>query len=893
MSNAITALLVECAWKGAALLTLGLAGTCLLARDSAAARRWVLVATMLGLLLLPAASPTLQQFGLILPVEYERVEAVTATGTGAPGAGNDLRLQENASTIGNNAAQETGANPSNLSRLVAMAGPDLESGPRDEFQEITPTLQRDESHSVSFWLAVAWFSGCVVMMVPILAGTYVVRRLERSAADVTLNPLGARVARVAAELGIRRPITTLVTAERSIPMTWGVLRPRVLLPRESQSWTSARLQMVLLHELTHIRRCDCMALWTGQLARAVHWFNPLAWWGLHRLHVELENSCDDEVLASGTDPADYAEELVEITSGLPRSAWAASVALAVGRNHRIRCRLEAILDDKRNRRSLPGRSIGRLAACGLAFTLGVGALQFREAAAINSSSIQPVEVRSASRVRSEVELASAEPSPEVLSAAGAGTAEPGSKLAKSDQPQAALSSPLSQKSLAEIQALIKSRYARPADEHALTESAINGMLKSLNDPYTEYMSPERLGELYMALDGSLTGIGVQVSMEEGRMTVLTALPDSPALQAGLRPGDVVLAVDGKSVEETGVPVAIAAIRGIAGTTVKLKLRRAGGNEEELAIPRKAISPTSVQGIAISPAGQWQYWIDEGKKIGYVQITEFNKHTADAFRKTVESLQEAGLKGLLLDLRQCPGGLLDAAVDVARSLLPEAVIVSVRGQSDPEHVYRSTGEGALTQFPLIVVVNEHTASAAEVLSAALRDNGRAVILGTRTYGKGSVQSIFNVGDAGAVRLTTAYFYSPKGGVIDRQPESASWGVDPNDGMYVPVSADRFVKWSKAHKLRSVIDPSRPGNKVSVETFSPERVEKDLADPQLAAALRSMTAKVVEGEFARVGQSEASLQAHYLLRDRLRSLQKQHDDMLKQMEKINKELQSVEQ
>lgn len=895
MSLSFIDLLFESAWKGSVLMLLGTLASICLSRRSATARRWVWFSTMLGLLLLPAAPSVLRACGWSLPVAIESAQLNPTLSS----ADSPLLRAELSTTEGRlNPAMLTAeaGRSSSLAMVAGEASPPWSTTATDAVgpdEAMTAEAQAGGPANPAAWLIGLWFVGAALMLAPLVIGTLTLRRLEQTADDATDRSLGRIVSQVAGDLKICRPVTTLLSDSRSIPMTWGVVRPRILLPREALSWPRARLQMVLLHELTHVRRCDCVTLWIGQIARAAHWFNPLAWWGMHRLHAELENSCDDQVLASGTNPADYAEQLVAITAGLPRSAWAASVALAVSRTRRIRHRLEAILDENRNRRTLSRRAIKQVVACGLALTIGVGAIEFRTAGAAVDLPAGVAETQIPTGTRAEVELASTEPSPELLTAASAATAEPApaSQVVKPDQPPAGVDS-LPQKTVAEIQALIKSRYARPADERALTESAISGMLKSLNDPYTEFMPPARLSELHQALDGQLTGIGVQISLEDGRLTVLTALPESPALEAGLRPGDTVLEVDGKSVEQLGLNPALIAIRGRAGTTVKLKLRRASGGEEELTVVRKSISPTSVQGIAISPAGKWQYWLDEDKKIGYVQITEFNSRTAEAFRSTVGTLHGAGLKGLILDLRQCPGGLLNVALDVAKSLLPAGVIVSVKGQSEPEQVFRSTGEGALPQFPLLVIVNEYTASAAEVLSAALRENGRAVLLGTRTFGKGSVQGIFPVGDAGAIRMTTAYFYSPTGKVIDRQPEALTWGVDPNDGMFVPVSSERFEKWSKARKQRGVIDPSQAA-KAPARSYTPESLDTDLADPQLAAAMRSMTARVQDGEFVRVGRSDVELRSQFVVREKLRRLQQQHEETLKQMQQLNKELQSVEQ
>jgi carboxyl-terminal processing protease len=294
---------------------------------------------------------------------------------------------------------------------------------------------------------------------------------------------------------------------------------------------------------------------------------------------------------------------------------------------------------------------------------------------------------------------------------------------------------------------------------------------------------------------------------------------------------------------------------------------------------------SVKGLWIDNATRkWNFWLDQEQKLGYVQIGEFGKTTVEDCRSAVKSLLEQGLKGLVLDLRHCPGGLLLATVEIAELFLREGLIVSFKGGQHPEMIYRATGKNCLGDFPLLVLVDDHTASAAEILAEALKENGRATILGTRTFGKGSVQEIQTLSGRGAIKLTTAYFFLAGGRGIDRQKGAATWGVDPTDGFYIPVSLEQQDRWLKARRRREILGDAPSGPNQGNHAIS-AAIEGILADPQLASAYRSILARVSDGAFLKVGQSDQALREHFSRREQLL---KARAEAQKQLETIDKEL-----
>jgi len=301
---------------------------------------------------------------------------------------------------------------------------------------------------------------------------------------------------------------------------------------------------------------------------------------------------------------------------------------------------------------------------------------------------------------------------------------------------------------------IRSHYVEKPDDSKLVEGAVNGMLNSL-DPHSSYLDPKSLRDMQSQVNGQFGGLGIEVTMEDGLIKVVTPIDDTPAAKAGLRAGDIITQLDNDPVQGLTLNQAVDKMRGAPNTKINLKIMRKGVDKPlDIAVVRDIIRVRSVRSK-----------IEDD--IGYIRITQFNEQTADGLGKAIKEINEKipadKLKGYVLDLRNNPGGLLDQAIAVSDAFLDRGEIVSTRGR-DPEETQRFNARpGDLTNGkPVIVLVNGGSASASEIVAGALQDHKRATLLGSRSFGKGSVQTIIPLGPGnGALRLTTARYYTPSG------------------------------------------------------------------------------------------------------------------------------------
>jgi carboxyl-terminal processing protease len=318
--------------------------------------------------------------------------------------------------------------------------------------------------------------------------------------------------------------------------------------------------------------------------------------------------------------------------------------------------------------------------------------------------------------------------------------------------------------LAEVMGLIHDDYVDDTDDHTLMSNAIRGMVGEL-DPHSAFMNRDEFEDLKIATEGNYSGIGVEVTAEDGVLTVIAPLDDSPAARAGIRPGDAILAIDGQLLRSEPLDEAIKRIRGEPGTVVKLGIgREALTKPLELTIERAVVSVHSVRFDMLEPG------------YGYLRISQFSETTGPDTLAAIRALEnEAGgeLRGLVLDLRNNPGGVLDAAVEVSDAFLEDGTIVTAEGRSAESRFRMEALEGDLSRGAAIaVLVNGGSASAAEIVAGALRDNGRAKILGQKTFGKGSVQTVLPLEDGQALKLTTSRYFTPSGVSIHER------GIEPD-------------------------------------------------------------------------------------------------------------------
>lgn len=305
--------------------------------------------------------------------------------------------------------------------------------------------------------------------------------------------------------------------------------------------------------------------------------------------------------------------------------------------------------------------------------------------------------------------------------------------------------------------LIEKNYVEDVDSNELAVNAIEGMLRSL-DPYSVYLSPDNFKEVEVGTSGEFGGIGVEITIKEGLLTVITPIHDGPAEKAGVLAGDIIETIEGKSTKNINTSQAADYLRGPKGSKVTMEVRSLDDKESrEITIERDIIKIKTVRSRIID---------DE---IGYIKLTQFNKYSTSEFKNSYNNLvksKKSELRGLILDLRNNPGGLLNQAIQLSDLFMKKGLIVSVKGRFDHSSKdYFAEQNNEIGDFPLVVIVNKGSASASEILAGALKDSKRAKIVGTKTFGKGSVQSIIELDDGAGIKITTAKFYTPNGDAIN--------------------------------------------------------------------------------------------------------------------------------
>ena len=333
--------------------------------------------------------------------------------------------------------------------------------------------------------------------------------------------------------------------------------------------------------------------------------------------------------------------------------------------------------------------------------------------------------------------------------------------------------------LVDIAQLVRQNYVTETNDEQLAVGAINGLLHQL-DPYSEYIPADQVEEFQKLTAGSYEGIGIGIDIEDGFLTVISPFEDTPAWDAGILPGDRIIEVDGESTKGWSATKAVQQLTGPAGSAVRITILRPDSQHLELTLTRRQIHVPTVRGWRRSADDNtWDYLLDPDNGVGYIRVTQFTEDTADELDRAVHSLQRSSLKALILDLRANPGGILSAAVAVADRFINDGVIVSTKGAHTQPSVERATTEQTYPHFPLIVLVDAGSASASEIVAGALQDHHRAVVVGQRSWGKGSVQRVFRLPSDGAVcKLTTDYYYLPSGRCVHKLPDAELWGVDPD-------------------------------------------------------------------------------------------------------------------
>ncbi|MEE2641988.1 MAG: S41 family peptidase [Planctomycetota bacterium] len=365
-------------------------------------------------------------------------------------------------------------------------------------------------------------------------------------------------------------------------------------------------------------------------------------------------------------------------------------------------------------------------------------------------------------------------------------------------------------SLAEIER----SYVEKVDRRRLIEAAIDGMLSDL-DRYSDYIPPQELSAFQTDIESRYGGIGIRVvkKPKDEFLTIITPILGSPSYEAGIPADSWMVRIDEKEAAGITVKQAIEKIKGEIGSEVRITTRdKQNGEEREFRVRRAIVQVRTVLGDQRLATDEWDYFLRDrpglaGEKIGYVRLNSFGRQTSRELRTALDWLQEGGMRGLILDLRFNPGGLLSAAIEVADLFVDRGLIVRTEGRNAQPKKWMAKRTGTLTGFPMVVLVNDRSASASEIVAACLKDSGRAPVVGERSFGKGSVQNIIQLEKGKSVmKLTTASYYRPNGKNINRLPQHTGkddWGVRPSPGYEVVMDDTEQREYFLFRQERDVI------------------------------------------------------------------------------------------
>ena len=371
---------------------------------------------------------------------------------------------------------------------------------------------------------------------------------------------------------------------------------------------------------------------------------------------------------------------------------------------------------------------------------------------------------------------------------------------------------------------VQEQYVEEVTDKKLIESAISGMLQSL-DPHSSYLSADSYKDMQVKTKGKFGGLGIEITMEDGVVKVVSPIDDTPAAKAGMKSGDLIIGVDGESIRGLTINEAVSKLRGPVGSKVIITVVRDKQDPYEIEIKRDIINIKSVKHNII-------------KNIGYVRLTTFSDTTTSGLEKAITEIKKNignKFQGLILDLRNNPGGLLNQSISVADAFLNQGEIVSTQGRNDDDtsRVFAKKGD-LINGQPLVVLINSGSASASEIVAGALKDHSRAIIIGTRSFGKGSVQSIIPLAGNGAMRLTTARYFTPSGISIQAK------GIEPD--IIVEAGATDFKKPKNNNRreenLRGALDKNKKSKETEIDSDSEKPLtplEKLLQDNQISRAV----------------------------------------------------------
>jgi carboxyl-terminal processing protease len=413
---------------------------------------------------------------------------------------------------------------------------------------------------------------------------------------------------------------------------------------------------------------------------------------------------------------------------------------------------------------------------------------------------------------------------------------------------------------------VQNKYVKELNKEQmreLVENMINGGLEKL-DPHSGYINADEYKQFMKSSRGKFGGVGIKIGVDRGnQLFVESPMVGTPAYEGGIQAGDLILKIDGVSTENMPLKKAVEMITGDAGQKVTLTVLHEGDKKPvDITLSRAEIIIESVIGDQRMEENlkEWDFMLDKVHKIAYIRIQAFSETTVKELARVVDQLQKDGVKGVILDLRTNPGGLLRAAVEVSELFLPKGTpIVSTKGRNHKEEAYVARGRpdagGPQTSYPIAILLNRYSASASEIVAAALQDAGRAIIVGERSYGKGSVQNVIPMeGGTAALKLTTASYWRPNGKNIHRFPESKEtddWGVKPNSGYEVKLSDEERIMYLKWRRYRDVVRAKGGA--------APKIDEKDKVDPNFKDQVVEKAKEYILGELNKKDKKQGAAPA----------------------------------
>ena len=441
--------------------------------------------------------------------------------------------------------------------------------------------------------------------------------------------------------------------------------------------------------------------------------------------------------------------------------------------------------------------------------------------------------------------------------------------------------------LIDVRGVLVDRHLNVPDEEAMQQAAIAAMIESLDDPYALFVPDEKEKAFIKDLEGDYAGIGAEVRMIDGELVIITPMDDSPALASGMRAGDVVEFIDDEPANNATIQALIERLTGPVGTEVQVDVRHTDGAKEKLTITRGHIQSPSVSGL-IRRDQEWSWSLDDVNGITYVRIRQFNETTPKELAKALDDAQQDGLlNGLVIDLRDNPGGALSAAIMISNMFLDQGTIVTVSGRVDPQRSWDAQPEHILPDIPILVLVNRNSASASEIVAGSLQANNRVVILGTRTFGKGSVQEVLELSSGGMLKFTTARYDLSNGRTIDKQlsKDKGLWGVDPNKGLVIRESIEELRERIESREPYIIITDNEPDTYVSGDV---NWLENTFNDHQLAQALLAIQTKLEVNQWPVLSQEDPVVTG---IREEVTALAKERIAILKTLIDVDERLSSL--